>query len=77
MPDIIAGLEAFELLRGINPHLRIVIVSGYGKGVIETPRFSSEVNGFVQKPFQLDTLALKVRKVLDQPTFQQEPTPVP
>ena len=73
---VMSGIEAFELLRGINPHLRIIIVSGYGKGVIETPRFSSEVNGFVQKPFQLDTLALKVRKVLDQPTFQQEPTPV-
>jgi len=72
---VMSGIKAFELLRGINPHVRIIIVSGYGKGVIETPRFSSEVNGFVQKPFQLDTLALKVRKVLDQPTFQQEPVP--
>ena len=73
---VMSGTEALELLRGINPHVRIIIVSGYGKGVIETPRFSSEVNGFVQKPFELETLALKVRKVLDQRTIHQEPTPV-
>ncbi len=74
---VMSGIEAFELLRGINPHVRVLIVSGYGKGVIETPRFSSEVNGFVQKPFQLDTLALKVRKVLDQRTFHEEPASAP
>ena len=72
---VMSGIEAFELLRAVNPNLRIIIVSGYGKGIIDTPRFSSEVNGFVQKPFQLETLAFKVRKVLDQPTFQQDPAP--
>jgi hypothetical protein len=29
---------------------------------------SSEVNGFVQKPFQLEMLALKVREILDDRT---------
>ena len=74
---VMSGIEAFELLRAVNPNLRIIIVSGYGKGIIDTPRFSSEVNGFVQKPFQLDTLAFKVRKVLDQRTFQQDPAAIP
>lgn len=69
---VMSGVEAFERLRALNPHVRVIIVSGYGKGVIETPRFSSEVNGFVQKPFQLETLAHKVRKVLDQRTFHPE-----
>ncbi len=69
---VMSGMEAFERLRALNPRVRVIIVSGYGKGVIETPRFSSEVNGFVQKPFQLETLAHKVRKVLDQPAFQSE-----
>ena len=74
---VMSGIEAFELLRGVNPNLRIIIVSGYGKGIIDTPRFASEVNGFVQKPFQLDTLAFKVRKVLDQRTFQPDPATTP
>jgi PAS domain S-box-containing protein len=74
---VMSGIEAFDLLRAVNPNLRVIIVSGYGKGIIDTPRFASEVNGFVQKPFQLETLAFKVRKVLDQRTFQQDPTVIP
>jgi CheY-like chemotaxis protein len=70
---VMSGKEAFEHLRAINSHVRIVIVTGYGKGAVDTPRFSSEVSGFVQKPFQIETLAFKVRKVLDQRTFQEEP----
>jgi PAS domain S-box-containing protein len=66
---VMSGIEAFEQLRSLDPRVRIIIVTGYGKGVIEAPRFSSEVNGFVQKPFLLETLATKVRKVLDLPTF--------
>ena len=69
---IMSGTEAFEHLRRINPHVRVIIVTGYGKGAADTPRFSSEVNGFVQKPFQMETLAFKVRKVLDQRTFHED-----
>ena len=36
---VMSGIEAFELLRAVNPNLRIIIVSGYGKGIIDTPRF--------------------------------------
>ncbi len=69
---VMSGTEAFEHLRKINPHVRIIIVTGYGKNAVDTPRLSSEVGGFVEKPFQIETLAFKVRKVLDQRTFQQE-----
>ena len=62
---VMGGKDAFELLREIDPAVRIIIVTGYGKGTIETSMFSSEVNGFIQKPFQMETLALKVREVLD------------
>ena len=69
---VMSGTEAFEHLRAINPHVRVIIVTGYGKGAVDTPQFSSEVNGFVPKPFQIETLASKVRKVLDQHTFQED-----
>jgi two-component system, cell cycle sensor histidine kinase and response regulator CckA len=71
---VMSGTEAFEHLRTINPHVKVIIVTGYGKGAVDTPRLSSEVNGFVQKPFQIETLAIKVRKVLDQRSFQEETT---
>jgi PAS domain S-box-containing protein len=64
---VMGGKEAFDLLRAVNPGLRIMIVTGYGKETVETSKFTSGVSGFMQKPFQLETLALKVREVLDQP----------
>jgi CheY-like chemotaxis protein len=69
---VMGGKEAFDLLRGINPSTRIMIVTGYGKETVETSRFSTPVNGFVQKPFQLETLAMKVRDVLDARTVPRE-----
>jgi PAS domain S-box-containing protein len=71
---LMSGKEAFEHLRAINPAVKIVIVTGYGKGILDAQTFSGEVNGFVQKPFQLETLATKVRTVLDQPATQPELT---
>ncbi|HUI10697.1 MAG TPA: ATP-binding protein [Bacteroidota bacterium] len=62
---VMGGKQAFEVLRAINPRCRIIIVTGYGREGVETSKFSSQVNGFMQKPFQLEMLALKVREVLD------------
>jgi PAS domain S-box-containing protein len=63
---VMGGTAAFEQLRNINPDVPIIILTGYGKGVLDAPIFSTEVNGFLQKPFQLEDLALKVRQVLDK-----------
>ncbi len=68
---VMSGTDAFEQLRAINSGVRIVIVTGYGKAVVETSTFSSNVNGFMQKPFQLETLALTVRSVLDRQSSVQ------
>ncbi len=62
---VMGGVEAFDRLRKINPDVCIVIMTGYGRGVIETSMFSGEVNGFIEKPFQLETLAPVVRDVLN------------
>jgi len=70
---IMGGRDALELLRKLNPGVPIVIVTGYGKDTVETSKFSSEVNAFIQKPFQLETLALKVRNVLDSQVTHQQP----
>jgi CheY-like chemotaxis protein len=69
---LMGGREAFEKLREINPGVRIIILTGYGKGVLERPTFSSEINEFLQKPFQLEDLATKVRHALDGQTVESE-----
>ena len=69
---VMGGKEALHLLRRENPNVRIIIVTGYGKESIEASRLSNDVNGFIQKPFQTETLALKVRQVLDQSQVAQD-----
>jgi DNA-binding response OmpR family regulator len=62
---LMGGKETFEHLRGIKPKLRIIILTGYGENVIEQTAFGSEVNSFIQKPFQPEDLAVRIREVLD------------
>ncbi len=71
---LMGGIQAFEQFRAINPNLRIIILTGYGRGVIETPALTEAVNGFVQKPFQLEELAMKIRQVLDTRATEAELT---
>ena len=68
---VMGGKEAFELLRGINQSVRIIIVTGYGHEAVDISGFPSAVNGFIQKPFQMETLAATVRTVLDSPVSQR------
>jgi CheY-like chemotaxis protein len=61
---LMGGRETFEQLRSINPKLRIIILTGYGESAIQNG-FPGEADSFIQKPFQLEDLALKIRQVLD------------
>ncbi|MGA9121561.1 MAG: ATP-binding protein [Bacteroidota bacterium] len=70
---VLGGKEAFAELRKIDPSSRIVIVTGYGRGTIETADFGSQVNAFMQKPFQMETLAMTVRHVLDEVPTRIDP----
>jgi len=72
MPEM-GGKEAFELLRAENPAVPIIIVTGYGRDTLETSSFSSAVDAFMEKPFQLETMALTVRQVLDKRIPQPAP----
>ena len=68
---VMSGTEAFEQLRAINPAVRIVIVTGYGTADIQRSSFTTPPNGFLQKPFQLETLATAVRGILDRSSVQR------
>ena len=66
---VMSGKEAFKEIRKINAGARIIIVTGYGKGTVEASDFGSPVNAIMQKPFQIETLAMTVRQVLDSSTL--------
>ncbi len=62
---LMGGRETFRQLRSINPEVPILIVTGHGKAVVDEVSWASEISGYLQKPFQLEDLAAKVRAVLD------------
>lgn len=64
MPHM-GGRQAFEGLKAINPATRVILLTGYGKDSIEAASLLAEADGFLQKPFQVEDLATKVRTVLD------------
>lgn len=61
---LMGGKETFEQLRTINPNVNIIILTGYGEHAIRDG-FKGEADSFLQKPFQLEDLAVKIRQVLD------------
>lgn len=69
---LMSGKEAFEILRKINPHVKIIVLTGYGKKILDHSTFSGAVNGYIQKPFQPEELATKVRLALDSRMMESE-----
>jgi PAS domain S-box-containing protein len=59
------GEETFRRLRQMRPELRVILMSGFNK--VETiNRFSGQgLAGFVQKPFELESLTAEIRRVLE------------
>lgn len=63
MPGM-GGGRTFELLREINPDLKVILSSGYSvegeaRGIME-----KGCDGFIQKPFKINDISQKVREVL-------------
>ncbi len=66
MPDNMNGRELAEKLRTERPGLKVVFSSGYSADIVGKDfKLEPELN-FLQKPFQPQTLALTVRRCLDE-----------
>jgi CheY-like chemotaxis protein len=63
MPEMTGDL-VLERLQRINPNVRVMLVTGsYVRG--ENERFENGLAGYLQKPFDLEILAQRVRDVID------------
>jgi two-component system, cell cycle sensor histidine kinase and response regulator CckA len=67
MPSMSGG-ETFDKLRAINPHVKVVLSSGYSINGQATEIMQRGCNGFIQKPFNIKELSQKIREVLDKKT---------
>ncbi len=60
------GREVVERLQRIHPEAKVLYMSGYTDNVILHHGILEEGIAFIQKPFTLESLARKVREVLDK-----------
>lgn len=59
------GSVTYDHLKTIDPHVRVILSSGYTLDDQTQTLIDRGCNGFIQKPFDLNTLAQKIRDVLD------------
>jgi DNA-binding NtrC family response regulator len=58
------GADLARILKEIHPGIRIVMMSGYTGSDIGSNRLSCEVNGFLAKPFKVETAVAVVESAL-------------
>jgi DNA-binding NarL/FixJ family response regulator len=59
-----SGSETFDLLRQIDPAVKVLLASGYSIDSQATALMERGCNGFIQKPFNLEALSRKIDEIL-------------
>jgi CheY-like chemotaxis protein len=67
MPEM-NGEETFRELRKIHPDVRVILSSGCSEGAITASFSPLGLAGFIQKPYQRDTLIAKLRGAVAAPS---------
>ncbi len=62
---VMSGGETYDLLKNMNPHLKVILSSGYSVEGQAAKILERGCNGFIQKPFNVFELSKKIREVLD------------
>jgi two-component system cell cycle sensor histidine kinase/response regulator CckA len=65
MPDM-GGGEAYDRMKEINPDIKVLLSSGYSIDGQATEILKRGCDGFIQKPFHMQELSQRVRKILDK-----------
>ncbi len=64
MPEM-GGGDTYEKLRDMDPDVKVLLSSGYSIDGEASKILSQGCDGFIQKPFDIKSLSLEIRKILD------------
>ncbi|UCE35310.1 MAG: PAS domain S-box protein [Deltaproteobacteria bacterium] len=64
MPDM-GGGETYDRIKQINPQVKVLLSSGYSIDGEATEILERGCQGFIQKPFGMEELSMKIREILD------------
>ena len=63
MPEM-GGGEVFDQLKRINPHVKVLLASGYSMQGQARDILNRGCNGFLQKPFTLEDISVRLRSLI-------------
>ena len=66
MPDMGAA-ETYDELQSINPAIKVLLSSGYGADQQTSELIRRGCSGFIQKPFNMQSLSEKIEEILNRP----------
>jgi PAS domain S-box-containing protein len=65
MPEM-GGKETFYRLKELDPDMHVIVSTGYSNTSIDGTPLRDAIDGFLQKPYQLEELSKTLREVLDR-----------
>lgn len=65
MPET-GGGEVFDRIKEINPHIKVLLTSGYSRDGEADEILERGCDGFIQKPFRTMELSKRLREILDK-----------
>ena len=63
MPNM-GGSEAYDRMKEINSKVKVLLSSGYSLNSQATEILERGCDGFIQKPFSMKELSIKIRDIL-------------
>lgn len=67
---VMGGEETFHALRRIRPDIPVIISSGYSESEVLAQFAGQGIAGFIEKPYQLDALKIKIQSVMESRPFR-------
>jgi len=66
------GLELFDEITGIRPHLPFIIITAYGSREASDLALKMGVSDFITKPFRKDNILFTIKRVMELTQVKKE-----